>query len=216
MIELFPNLGPWPYQSAKASRGSANPGDGRGPTRYPISMPQTTITDSITIAAAPDTVWHALVDPTQSRLWRGAEFVTDWRVGSPLSIERPFGRKTLRDPGTVLEAEAPVRLSYRFLPRISGFPDELDYYSTVTMLLAPDPAGTRVTVTHTVPPSPVRTIAVGPRDGSGAGERARRQTVEIGPESGEKHVAFYWRATLPLLRDLVEDRPSFMLGKALG
>jgi uncharacterized protein YndB with AHSA1/START domain len=180
------------------------------------STPQTTITDSITIAAAPSAIWHALVDADQSRLWRGAGFVTDWRAGSPLTIERPVGRKTLRDPGTVLASEAPVRLSYRFLPRISGFPDELDYYSTVTMLLAPDPAGTRVTVTHTVPPWPVRTIAVGRRDGSGAGDRARRQTVEIGPESGEKHVAFYWRATLPLLRDLVEDRPSFMLGKALG
>ena len=66
-------------------------------------------------------------------------------------------------------------------------------YATIDMRLAPEGTGTRLTVTHTVPAHPRAASAPG---------------LDM---SGEKHVAFYWRSTLPLLRDLVEGRPNPML-----
>jgi hypothetical protein len=37
--------------------------------------------------------------------------------------------------------------------------------------------------------------------------------LEIGPESGRNHVAFNWRSTLPLLRDLVENRDALRIAR---
>jgi uncharacterized protein YndB with AHSA1/START domain len=152
--------------------------------------------DSIRIDADPAAVWRALVDPDAGRRWRGADFTSDWRTGSPLRITGQIGPKRLNDRGIVREAVEPERLSYSFLPRVSGLLDLPENQSIVEMLLAPHPdGGTLLTLSHSVPPSPVR----------------RGKGWEIGPESGIRHVAFYWRSTLPLLRDLVEGRPHPML-----
>lgn len=161
-------------------------------------MPQTTITASIAIAAAPDAVWNALVDPEKGRIWRGAKFETDWLPGSAITITPLIGSKRHRDSELVIDAKRSSMLAYSFFPRVSGLPDRPENHSLVTMRLAPDGADTALTVTHTVPPSPVR----------------RGKNFEIGPESGEKHVAFYWRNALPLLRDLVEGRDSAALAMA--
>lgn len=166
-----------------------------------VSSPSTdlghaTVTDAITIAAPPEAVWRALVDPQLSARWRNAAFETDWEPGSPIRITATIGSKDYLDRGTVIATSAPTQLCYRFLPTVSGLPDVPESYSTVTMLLMAEGAGTMVAVTHTVPPSPTR----------------RGDGWEIGPESGHKHVVFYWRSTLPILRDLVEGRPNAALG----
>ena len=159
------------------------------------------VTDAITIAAPPEVVWRALVDPQLSARWRNASFETDWEPGSPIRITATIGTKRYHDRGTVIAKSAPTQLCYRFLPTVSGLPDVPESYSTVTMRLSVEGAGTVVSVTHTVPPSPIR----------------RGDGWEIGPESGYKHVVFYWRSTLPILRDLVEGdlvegRPNTALG----
>ncbi len=157
------------------------------------------VPSSIAIAAPPAAVWHALVDPDASRLWRGAEFVTDWQAGSSLVIRRAFGSKTVEDRGLVTEAAAPLRLSYRFLSSISHLPDRPENYSSVTMTLTPIATGTELAIIHTVP------------DASGTAEKSATSGLDM---SGEKHVAFYWRSTLPLLRDLVEGNPNIALDLA--
>lgn len=160
-----------------------------------LPMNHTTVTEAITIAASPETVWQALVDPLQSPRWRNAAFETDWVPGSPIQITSTIGNTRYQDRGTVLESHSPTRLSYSFLPKVSGLPDVPHSYSTVTLTLVGEGATTVLTVTHTVPPSPIR----------------RGRGWEIGPESGHKHVAFYWRSTLPILRDLIEGRPNAAL-----
>jgi uncharacterized protein YndB with AHSA1/START domain len=161
-------------------------------------MTDTVVTQTIEIAAPPAVVWATLIDPVRSKLWRNAAFETDWRPGSPIRITAEIGRKRYRDAGNVLRVEPPALLSYEFLPGVSGLPDVPASYSTVTMTLRPTDAGTELTVAHTVPPSPIR----------------RGDGWEIGPESGHKHVAFYWRTTLPVLRDLIEGRSNAALPPA--
>jgi uncharacterized protein YndB with AHSA1/START domain len=161
-------------------------------------MPHATVTQSIEIAATPDRVWQALTDRDEGRVWRSADYETDWQQGSAIAITAQIGPKRYRDKGTVLGVEWPTRLTYEFLPRVSGLRDLPASYSVVSFGLVSRDNGTELTVTHTVPPSPVR----------------KGKNFEIGPESGEKHVAFYWRSTLPLLRDLIEGRDSLALRMA--
>ena len=156
-------------------------------------------TDTIPIAAPVDRVWHALTDPEASRLWRGAEFVTDWQTGSPLLVRRSFGIKTIEDHGRVVLANFPNQLTLNILPSISHLPDRPENYSTIDMVLAAQGADTSLTVTHTVPEPPAHR------------EKAAASGLDM---SGEKHVAFYWRSTLPLLRDLIEGRPNLTLDLA--
>lgn len=161
-------------------------------------MPHATVTQSIDIAAAPDAVWATLTDRDSGRLWRSADYQTDWLPGSPIAITAQIGPKRYRDKGTVLAVQRPALLRYQFLPRVSGLPDLPDSYSVVTFEIAAQGHGVTLTITHTVPPSPIR----------------KGKNFEIGPESGEKHVEFYWRSTLPLLRDLIEGRDSLALRMA--
>ncbi|AEQ52905.1 Uncharacterized conserved protein YndB, AHSA1/START domain [Pelagibacterium halotolerans] len=158
-------------------------------------MPYATLCDQITIATPAPAVWNALVDRDKSRIWAGADFATDWQPGSSLVLTPLIVGKKSADKGEVLRAIAPDILSYRVLPRVSGLPDLPENYSLITIRLAETAGQTRLEVTHSVPASPVR----------------RGKNFEIGPDSGRNHVAFYWRSTLPLLRDLVENRDTMAL-----
>lgn len=149
------------------------------------------ITESICIAADPNKVWDAIVDRNAGERWRNAHFNTDWRIGAAIEIEAVIGEKRYRDKGRVICVEPPSRLAYSYWSLVSGLPDSPDSYSTITMTLAAEGSATVLTVTQQVPPSPVR----------------RGNGWEIGPESGAKHVAFYWRMTLPRLKQVVEEGP---------
>jgi uncharacterized protein YndB with AHSA1/START domain len=147
------------------------------------------ITESIRIAADPKQVWDAIMDRNAAERWRSAHFHTDWRVGAPIEIEAMIGEKRYRDKGRVICVEPPSRLAYSYWSLVSGLPDGPGSYSTITMTLAAEGSETVLTVTQQVPPSPVR----------------RGNGWEIGAESGAKHVAFYWRMTLPRLKQVVEE-----------
>ena len=151
-------------------------------------MTHALVTHSIEIAAPPPRVWDMLVAPDAGTVWRNADFETDWQVGSPIAISAHIGTKTYRDKGEVLAFEPGKRLSYSHWSRVSGLPDTPDGHSTITMTIAPAGTGTLLTVEQLVPPSPVRVV--------------RGET--IGPESGRKHVEFYWRSTLLYLKRAAE------------
>ncbi len=144
-----------------------------------------TFADTLFIAAPPETVWQVLTDPERSTLWRGAAFASDWQPGSPLRVRRRFAEKIYEDHGIVREADPPRRLVLAVLSTISHLPDRPENYATIAMDLRPVDGGTEVTVTHTVPENPA----------------AARTTLDM---SGERHIAFYWRSTLPLLKLVAE------------
>lgn len=147
------------------------------------------VTESIRIAADPRQVWDAIMDPHAGETWRNAHFRTDWQIGAPIAIEAEIGAKRYRDRGRVIRVEPPMLLAYSYWSQVSGLPDVPQSYATITMALAADGSDTVLTVTQQVPPSPVR----------------RGNGWEIGAESGVKHVAFYWRMTLPRLKRAVEE-----------
>lgn len=156
------------------------------------------VTRSIRIAAAPHDIWRALVAAAAGARWRNAEFRTDWQAGSPIEIEALIGTKRYRDKGRVIRAHPPDLLQYTYWSRVSGLPDVPQSYSTITMTLEPEGMDTLLTVEQRVPASP-------PRKGKG---------WEIGPESGARHVEFYWRMTLPILKRVVEEDRHGRVGQA--
>jgi len=145
---------------------------------------------AVLITASPQKVWDVLTSPTAGPDWRNADFATDWKVGSSFDIAAHIGSKTYRDKGRVLAADPPRRLSYAYWSRVAGLDDGPDNWSVIDMRLTPDGEGTQLTVTQQVPPSPVRQV--------------RGET--IGPESGLRHVAFYWRTTLLIIKRIAEAR----------
>jgi uncharacterized protein YndB with AHSA1/START domain len=147
-----------------------------------------TVTQSIEIEAVLDTVWMAITDPSLGPLWRNAEFITTWSPGSAIDIEAHVGDRLYSDKGRVLRADAPTLLQYTYWSSISGLDDIPASYSTISMRLAPLGRNTSVMIEQLVPPSPER---VG-------------QAWQIGPESGWKHVEFYWRMALPELKRVAE------------
>lgn len=148
-----------------------------------------TVTQSVRISASPQHVWDVLLDPRAGETWRNAHFDTDWQTGSLIEIEAIIGAKRYRDKGRVLKVRAPLLLQYTYWSRVSGLRDIPSSYSTITMVLETEGADTILAVEQQVPPSPVR----------------RGKGWEIGEESGAKHVAFYWRTTLAILKRVVEQ-----------
>ncbi|MDP9606530.1 SRPBCC domain-containing protein [Variovorax sp. NFACC27] len=145
---------------------------------------------SIRIEAEPRDVWGALTDPDAGEKWRNAHFKTDWQPGSPIEIEAIIGTARYRDKGQVIQVRSPSLLQYTYWSRVSGLPDVPESYSSITITLEVEGAETVLRVSHQVPPSPLR----------------RGKDWEIGEDSGWNHVAFYWRATLPILKRIVEEQ----------
>lgn len=135
---------------------------------------------SVEIVAAPSAVWAALTEPSAMAQWIGApemglEVITDWSVGGSIVL-----RGSLHGPfearGTVLRCEPPRRLAYTHLSSVSRLPDRPDSYSTLAFELTPADAGTTLTL-----------------------------AIEGFPtEAIFKHLQFYWRGTLGVLRTFVE------------
>jgi uncharacterized protein YndB with AHSA1/START domain len=150
-----------------------------------------TVTASIDVAVAPEWLWRVLTEPPLMLRWNnGASVETTWQPQTPIVTSGLIGAKTYRDVGLVEVFEPPRRLRYRFHSKVSGLPDRLEHHHVLTMELnkLPEGGGTRLKITHVVPPSPVR----------------RGKDWVIGPESGRKHVEFGWRVTLPAIKSFAE------------
>lgn len=137
---------------------------------------------AIEIAAPPDRVWAALTDPEALGRWMADEH-------APLEIElepvvggRAVFRRAHPEPieaRGVVTALAPMRrLAYTHLADISALPERPESYATLDFHLAPVAAGTRVTL----------------------------RLCDAPTESIERHLVFYWRTTLEVLRRHVEAR----------
>ena len=135
---------------------------------------------SIVIAAAPAAVWEALTVPAQMTRWMGepemkVEVLTDWRVGGPIVV-RGFHVAQFHNTGTVLAFEPPCLLRYSHLDSISRLPDTPENHSVLEFRLTPVAAGTALTIAFSGFPT----------------------------ESIFKHLDFYWRGTLGVLKRHVE------------
>lgn len=140
------------------------------------------IEETIEIDAAPAAVWQALTDASAIPRWMcepgvDLEVVTDWTVGRPIVL-RGHHHARFEDRGVVLQFDPPRRLVYTHLSSLSRLPDRPDSYSTLEFDLTP--VAGRTALTLEIHGFPLETIY--------------------------KHLQFYWRGTLPILRDFVERR----------
>ncbi len=136
----------------------------------------TTLELAIELHAPPSRVWSALTEPAQMITWMGEpelglQIETSWREGSSIEIR---GTHHLRfvNRGIVVHYQPPTRLIYTHLSSLSRLPDAPESYARFDFALEALSDGTALTL----------------RLGGFA-------TSAI-----EKHLAFYWRGTLPRLK----------------
>ena len=98
---------------------------------------------SRTIPAKPDEVWETLTSKAGMKAWMmGADVTTDWKVGSPITMQGEYGGKPFTDTGEVRAFEPGRRFSYTHQ---SGGQGPLHL---VTVELAPGGDTTEVTITQ--------------------------------------------------------------------
>jgi uncharacterized protein YndB with AHSA1/START domain len=136
---------------------------------------------AIVINASPAAVWNALTRPELMKQWMadpvmGLEIVTDWSVGRPITMTG-FHHVRFENKGMVLEVEPEKILRYTHLSSISRLPDKPEHYSLLEFRLAAVQDGTALTLT--LGNFPTETI--------------------------QKHLEFYWRTTLAILKKFVES-----------
>ena len=104
---------------------------------------------SITINMPSEAVWNALTDPAAIKQYMfGTNVTTDWKEGSEIRWKGEWKGRAYEDKGTILAVVPFRRLVYSHFSPLSGQPDTLDNYHTVTIALAPEGQRTEVTLTQ--------------------------------------------------------------------
>lgn len=88
---------------------------------------------SIDINASSPKIWEALVKPEiAKKYFFGAEIVTDWKVGSPITFKGEFNGNKYEEKGVLLNIEPSAQLQYSHWSNFDGLPDEPENYRTWT------------------------------------------------------------------------------------
>ncbi len=101
------------------------------------------------VNAGPDAVWTALVEPAAIKQYMfGTTVESEWSEGSSIVWKGEWQGRAYEDKGMILRFEPGRLLAYSHFSPLSGLPDEPRNYHTVTVELARDARGTRVTLTQ--------------------------------------------------------------------
>ena len=104
---------------------------------------------SVTINAPSARVWDALANPEAIKQYMfGANVVTDWHEGSPISWKGEWQGKSYEDKGVILQFKPTRILQYSHFSPLSGLPDKPENYHTVTIELLGERNQTRVSLTQ--------------------------------------------------------------------
>ena len=139
------------------------------------------IENTLVINAPATTVWDNLTQPPLMTQWMGGDdhqlrIKTNWQVKGPITMTG-FHHLPFENKGTVLQFDPGKILSYTQLSSLSRLPDQPGNYSVITFLLTP--AKDQTSLTLTINNFPTETIY--------------------------RHLDFYWRATLVLLKKFIEE-----------
>ena len=105
---------------------------------------------SISIDAATDKVWDALVNPTAIKQYMfGTNVATDWREGSPITWSGEWQGKSYEDKGVILKFNPLRAIQYTHFSPLSGLPDTPENYHTVNIELTRDGNQTQVSLRKT-------------------------------------------------------------------
>ena len=106
-------------------------------------------TASVTIKAAGEAVWGALVSAAAAKKYFfGAKVDSDWTEGSPITFTGEFRGNAYREKGTILRCSPEKMLQYSHWSDLEGVPDLPENYRNWTFRIAPD-EGTGVVLSVT-------------------------------------------------------------------
>lgn len=136
------------------------------------------------IHANPTRVWTILTKPEFMVQWLGEpemeiKIETDWKVNFPIVI-RGFHHVKFENKGHVLEFDKEKRLRYTHLSSVSRLPDKIENYSILDFTLERTNESTSLTL----------------------------DVQNFPTESIRKHLEFYWRPTILLIKNVAETHPS--------
>ena len=159
-------------------------GDGDVPPLRTDGVVTQRVEHVVVIAASPGDVWRVLTTPALMTSWMGEpemqlEIDTDWRVGAPVEV-RGVHHVAFRNTGTVLRVDPGRALAYTHLSSLSRLPDTPENHTEIAFALAAAGEGTSLTLTLSRFPT----------------------------ESIARHLDFYWRTTLGILKQAVERNVS--------
>ncbi|MCK8495612.1 MULTISPECIES: SRPBCC family protein [Spirosoma] len=135
----------------------------------------------VTIQAKPAAVWAALTQPARMTEWLAEpeaqiQVITNWQINTSITI-RGFHHVKFENKGIVLRFDQERKVAYTHLSSVSRLPDTAENYSILEFTLTPTNQFTHL-----------------------------RLTIENFPtESIQKHLEFYWRTTLFLIKEQVEQ-----------
>ena len=103
----------------------------------------------IDIAASPAEIWRALTDPECIKQYFFRTTVeTNWRPGSAITWSGEFNGLPYKDKGVVIKVEPDELLVITHFSPMSGQPDLLENYHTITYRLSEVSGGTHVRLTQ--------------------------------------------------------------------
>lgn len=139
-----------------------------------------TFTTNVLIDATPNEVWSTLTETQRMKEWiaepdMNIEVVTDWKLESTITI-RGFHHANFENKGTILSFDKGKKLKYSHLSSLSRLPDRWENYSIIEFTLEPIADHTQLTLDISNFPT----------------------------ESIRKHLEFYWRSTIVLIKTKAE------------
>lgn len=139
------------------------------------------VQEIVEINAPVATVWQYLTTPTLVKEWIAEpemeiEIFSDWKVGS-LIIIKGFHHISFENKGVILQFKRNKVLQYSHLSSLSRLPDSIENYSIITFQLEAKRA--RSLLKLNIRNFPTETIF--------------------------KHLDFYWKTTVGLIKKKIED-----------
>lgn len=128
-------------------------------------------------------VWDHLTQPLLMNSWMSEErleIITDWNVGTAITIGLELHGIKVQSSGTVLACEPQHLLRYTHLSSLSELPDIQENYAVLQFLLEAAPEGTRLEVSIS----------------------------NFATEAIYRHMLFYWNTALELLKKKIEEPVS--------
>ncbi len=143
---------------------------------------QQEIKNTTVIDAPVSIVWENLTNPKRMKLWMGEpemnlEIISSWKAGQPIII-KGFHHVKFENKGKLLTKEVNRILKYNYISSISRLTDQPENYTVVEFQLIPMENRTNLILTLSNFPT----------------------------ESIFRHVDFYWKGTIKILKDSIEKR----------
>ncbi len=103
----------------------------------------------VLVDAPVEEAWSCFMDPVKSaEFFFGISFVSDLKVGSPITWSGVWEGKAFEDRGTVLEHRAPRLFRYDYFSAMTGLPDAPENHYEVAYSFDPAPGGVLISISQ--------------------------------------------------------------------